>query len=73
MMCRLAEGDLNGRANLGRGYTTDDQTNKRKLVRNPEPVVDKKPQFEIDLRVEGVSQVAFLQDQEKMKEFNEKV
>ena len=34
----------------------DDQTSTRKLVRDSEPVVDKKPQFEIDLRVEGVSQ-----------------
>ena len=42
----------------------------RKLVRDSESVVDKKPQFEIDLRVEGVSQDAILQDEEKMKEIN---
>ena len=35
--------------------------------------VDRKPQFEIDLRVEGVSQDAILQDEEKMKEINKKL
>ena len=34
------------------------QTNTRGLVRDSEPVVDNQPQFEIDLRVEGVSQDA---------------
>ena len=33
----------------------------------------KKPQFEIDLRVEGESQDAILQDEEKRKEINEKL
>ena len=33
----------------------------------------KKPQFEIDLRVEGVSQDAILQDEAKMNEINEKL
>ena len=37
-----------------------------------EPTVEKKPQFEIDLRVEGVSQDSILQDEERMKEINEK-
>ena len=61
-------------ANLGpkdvRGNTTNDQTSTRKLVRDSESAVDKKPQFEFDLRVEGVSQDAILQDDEKMKETN---
>ena len=56
-----------------RGNTTDDQTSTRKLVRDSEPVVEKKPHFEIDLRVEGVSQDAILQDEEKMKEICKKV
>ena len=56
-----------------RGYTTNDHTSTRKLVRNPEPVVEKKPQFEVDLRVDGVSQDAILQDIAKMQEMNEKL
>ena len=48
-----------------RGNTKDDQISTRKLVRDSGPVVDKKPQFEIDLRV-GVSQDAILQDEEKI-------
>ena len=36
-------------------------------------LVDKKPQFEIDLRVEGVSQDDILQDEAKMNEINEKL
>ena len=56
-----------------RGYTTDDPTSTRKFVRDSESVVDKKPQFEIDLRVEGVSQDTILQDEEKMKEINKKL
>ena len=35
--------------------------------------VDKKPHFEIDLQVEGVSQDAILQDEEQMKEINNKL
>ena len=50
-----------------RGYTTD-ETSTRKLVRDSEPVVDKKPQIEIDVRVEGVSQDAILQDEEKLRQ-----
>ena len=46
---------------------------QRKLVRNPEPPVDKKPQFEFVLRTEGVSQDAILQDEAKMNEINEKL
>ena len=46
-----------------RGYTTGDQTSARRLVRDPEPATDKKPQFEIDLRVFS-SQGATLQDEE---------
>ena len=38
-----------------RGNATDDQTRTRRLVQDFEPDVEKKPQFEIDLRVEGVS------------------
>ena len=51
-----------------RGCTTDDQTSTRRFVRDPELAVEKKPQFEIDLRVEGVSQDAILHDEAKMKE-----
>ena len=43
-----------------------------KLERDSVPVGDKKPQFEIDRRVEGVSQDAILQDEEK-KEINKKL
>ena len=56
-----------------RGSTTDDQTGTRRLVRDLELAVEKKPHFEIDLRVEGVSQDAILQDEEKMKEINKKL
>ena len=42
-------------------------------MRNSVSLVDKKPQFEIDLRVEGVSQDAILQDEEKMKEISKKL
>ena len=34
-----------------RGSTTHDQIGTRRLVQDPEPAVEKKPQFEIDLRV----------------------
>ena len=43
------------------------------LVRDPEPTGEKKPHLEIDLRVEGVSQDAILQDEEKMKEIDEQL
>ena len=46
-------------------------TSTRRFARDPEPAVKKKPQFEIDLRVEGVSQGAIEQDEENMKEINE--
>ena len=55
-----------------RGYTTDDQTTTRKPVRSLEQPVNKKPQFEIDLRIERVSQDALLQDEAKTNEINEK-
>ena len=53
-----------------RGYTTDDQTG---TCTRSEPAVEQKLQFEIYLRVEGVSQDAILQDEEKMKEINKKL
>ena len=53
-----------------RGNTTDDQTSTRKLVHNSVSLVDKKPQLEIHLRVDGVSQDVILQDEEQMKEIN---
>ena len=56
-----------------RGYTKDVQASTRRLVRGVEPAVQKKPQFENDLRVEEVSQDAFSQDDEKMDEINEKL
>ena len=36
------------------------------LLRDPEPIVEKKQQFEIDLRVERASQDGILQDEDKM-------
>ena len=45
----------------------------QETLRDPEPAVGTTPQFEIDLRVEGVSQDAILQDKEMMKEINEKL
>ena len=75
MMCKQVQRDLYERANLGkrdvRGYTKDDQTRTRRFVQDFEPDVEKKPQFEIDLRVEGVSQDAILKDEAKMNEINE--
>ena len=56
-----------------KGYTKEDQTSTRKLARNLEPLVDNKLQFEIDLRVHGVSQDAILQYEAKMNEINEKL
>ena len=50
-----------------RGNTT------RRLVQDLEPDVEKKPHIEIDLRVEGASQDAILQDEAKMNEINEKL
>ena len=47
--------------------STNDQTCIRRLVRGFEPAVEKKPQFEIDLQVEGVSKEVILKDEEKMK------
>ena len=43
------------------------------LSRNPELLVDTNPKFEIDLRIEGVSQDAILQDEVKMNEINKKL
>ena len=37
---------------MSEANTTDDQTSTTKLVRDSEPRVGKKPQFEIGLRVE---------------------
>ena len=53
--------------------STNYQTSIKKLVRCFEPAVEKKPQFEIDLQVERVSQDAILKDEEKMDEINEKL
>ena len=51
----------------------DDATRTRRLLRDPEPAVGEKPQFETDLRVEGVSQDAISQDEEKMIEIKKKL
>ena len=48
---RLARESQSGTRDV-RGYTTDDQSGTRRLVRDLEPAVEKKSQFEIDLRVE---------------------
>ena len=45
----------------------------RKLERNSVSLVDKKPKFEIDLRVERVPQDAILKEEEQMKEINNKL
>ena len=45
----------------------------RKLERNSVSPVDKKPEFENDLRVEGVPQDAILKDEEQMKETTKKL
>ena len=58
MMCRLAQGNLL-LPNWEKRRPPDNQTSTRKVVRDSEPVVDDKPQFEIDLRVEGVSEEPF--------------
>ena len=50
------------------------QTGKRDVRRYTTDLqMTKKPQFEIYLRVEGVSQDAILQDEEKMKEINKQL
>ena len=67
----VARGSQSGTRDVN-GSTSDDQPRKRRLVRDFEPAVETKPQLEIDLRVEGVSQDAVLQDEEKMDEINEK-
>ena len=41
-------------------------------MRDTEPLVEEKPEFEIDLRV-GVPQDAIFKDEEQMKEINEKL
>ena len=56
-----------------RGYTTDDQTSTRKLVRNFEPLVDKKPQFEIDLRKEEYLKMLSYKMKRRLNEINEKL
>ena len=58
-----------------KGNTTEDPGlySSRKPVLNSVPLVDRKSQFEIDLRAEGVSQDAILQDEEQMKEIYKKL
>ena len=76
MMCRTSTRKLaHDRTEIRdvQGYTTDDQTSSGKPVRNAVSLVDKKPQFEIDLRMEGVLQDAILKDEEQMKEINKKL
>ena len=68
----MARESQSGRKDV-KGSTTDDQTSIRRLVRGFEPAVEKKPQFEIDLREEGESQDAILQDELKIGEINEKL
>ena len=58
---------------MSKATRRDDQTSSRKVVRNSVSFVDKRPQFEIDLRFEGVSQCTILQDEEQMKEINKKL
>ena len=58
-----------------KGNTTDTQfsTSIWKQMRDTEALVDEKPEFEIDLRVEGVPQGAILKHEEQMKEISEKL
>ena len=58
---------------LQQSICDDVSSGTRRLVRDPEPVVEKKPQLEIDLRAEQVSQDAISQDEERMKEISEKL
>ena len=54
---------------------TDNQglTGTRKLERNTEHTVQEQPTFEIDLRTEGVPQDAIFEDEEQMREINDKL
>ena len=56
-----------------RRFRPTSATGTRRLVRDLEPAVEKKPRFEIDLRVEGVSQDAILQYEEKTTEIHKKL
>ena len=58
---------------MSKATRRDDQTSSGKVARNSVSFVDKRPQFEIDLRVERVSQCAILQHEEQMKETNKKL
>ena len=44
-----------------------------KLVQDPKPKVEQKPDVDIDLKVQEVAQDAILQDESQMKEINQKV
>ena len=48
-------------------------TGTRKLERNTEHSVQEQPTFEMDLRIEGVPQDAIFEDEEQLKEINEKL
>ena len=54
-------------------FSGDVPSSSKELVRNSVSLVDKRPQFEIGLRVEGVSQDAILYDEEQVKRDQQKV
>ena len=58
-----------------RGYATGNGDSSGKLVQDSEPKVicEQKPDVDIDLRVQGVSQDATLEDEATMREINQQV
>ena len=58
---------------MSKGSKTEDlrSSSLRKLEQNSVSLVDKKPKFEFDLRVEGVPQDAILKDEEQTGERNQ--
>ena len=56
-----------------RCYRTDTGSSSGKPVQDPESKVEQKPDVDIDVRVQGVSQDAILQDEAKMREINQQL
>ena len=56
-----------------RDFTTGTGNSSGKPVQDMEPKVEQKPDFDIDLRAQGVSQDAILQDEAEMREINHQV
>ena len=45
----------------------------RKLKRSAESLVEKEPEFKVDLRIEGIAQDVILKDEERMGKIQEEV